>query len=394
MQKRLLSKRFGILLSILAASFGNYVLNIMESYASKNLLLFADFSTTFLIYITILAANRSIFAEGIRSNIFLGFQAKSFMNCLFENALVLTPISLILIFFGNDTNKILGILLIPLILHDNMRYMFINENKIPSLLKIDSFWTILFLFVIVLLHLTKELSSLSVFFGWAFPTFVTVGYFVIKSIGNFERSDFLTFPWMRANIVNIRYSAIDYLFGSGLAQILILLSVLYGQSIDSSSLRISQLLLFPLITLLTVENLEKNDKSKFRTPPKILLQHDFNFGTISLLSVIVVSSISFIAPLLLNMLIPEPYGFNYSILYSYSFYVLLNSLLIPYLNTFKNMNNYQIIQESRKYYLGTLAALVILGGQIPELDRLILVLGISTIPMILRLEKERRRLLE
>ena len=379
---------------MLAASFGNYSLNLIEGQTSKNLTSFADFSSSFLIYVTILSANRSIFAEGIRSNNFLGFRSKPFMNCLFENSLVLMPISAILIAFGNSQIKILGIFLIPLVLHDNIRYMYINENRIKLLLVIDFAWTVIFFLIFIFLYFTKELTSLNVFLSWVFPTLLTVIFFGSKFTVNIEKSNFLKFPWMRANMINIKYSIFDYIFGSGLAQILILLAVLNGQSTNSSSLRICQLLLFPLVILHTVENLEKSDKAKLKTPPKILLQRDFNLKSMFLLSLVLGAVLLSISAPFINVFVPDNNGFNYTLLYSYTFFIILNSILIPYFNIFKNTNNYRIIQEARKYYLFSLGFFLILGQELPELDRLVLLLGLSTIPMIFKFEIGRRRLHE
>jgi drug/metabolite transporter (DMT)-like permease len=199
---------------------------------------------------------------------------------------------------------------------------------------------------------------------------------------------------MRANMINIKYSIFDYIFGSGLAQILILLAVLNGQSTNSSSLRICQLLLFPLVILHTVENLEKSDKAKLKTPPKILLQRDFNLKSVLLLSLVLGAFLLSISAPFINVFVPDNNGFNYTLLYSYTFFIILNSILIPYFNIFKNTNNYRIIQEARKYYLFTLGFFLILGQELPELDRLVLLLGLSTIPMIFKFEIGRRRLLE
>jgi hypothetical protein len=316
------------------------------------------------------------------------------MNCLFENTVVLMPFSIGLVAFGNSQMKLIGIFLIPLVIHDNIRYMFINQSRILQLIAIDFAWTAIFFIIIIQLYFTKQLTPFNVYLSWTFPTVLTVIYFGSQFTVNFEKSSFLKFPWIRANIVNIKYSMFDYIFGAGLAQILILIAVLKEQTVNSGSLRICQLLVVPLVVLHTVENLEKSAKAKKAIPPTMLMRREFNLKTMFVLSLLLgVFLLSISAPFI-NFFVPDSTGFNYMLLYFYVFYIVMNSILIPYSNIFKNTNNYRIIKESRTYYVFSICFLVILSRGIPELDRLILLLGLSMIPMIFRFEIERRRLLE
>lgn len=393
MSKFSLYRRSGILISIFAASLGNYALNISVARTAPNLEVFSNFSNTFLLYITILSANRSIFAEGLRSNNFLGMDSKQNFNGLIENSLTILPISIILIMFGPLETKILGVFLVPLILHDNIRYIFLNENKIRNLIGIDFAWTASFLLIYVSLEISNKVNFVSIFVGWAFPTIITVIFFGKNIQFQFDKSNLLKFPWLRSNISNIKFSALEYLTGAGFSQILILTSSLLGTQINSSSFRICQILFFPLVLIQTIEVLDKNAKSFAETDSKIVLKRDFNIQSVLSLSLVGAIGTLIISVFLLDYLTPDFTGFNYSILFSYASFLVINSILIPYYNVLKNTNNFRILQISRRYFIFPILIFFLFYKRFPELDKLLLLLNLSTIPMIYKLEKERRRLI-